>query len=142
MPPSWVAHYIGIPFVSGGRDHTGCDCYGLVRLVLLKQFGYKLPLLSLAYNNACDTTEIEPLMQNQLPLLCGNRIQQPEPGAVIVVRYAGRTAHVGIFTDDEFILHTLNRIGAHCISRQHRSVRGAMEGIYRVSQAYLTVQPS
>lgn len=39
----WVADYIGIPFADRGRDRKGCDCYGLVRLVLKDRVGVTIP---------------------------------------------------------------------------------------------------
>ena len=136
MPPSWVAEYIGIPFVSGGRDHTGCDCYGLVRLVLMERFGYTLPLLDAGYTDARRLAETAPLFDAQLPLLAGEQIDRPEPGSVAVLLYQGRTSHVGVFVDDEYILHTLAIVGVHCVRLNHGTLRGAIEGIYRVSQNY------
>ena len=41
----WCSKYVGIPFVSGGRDKSGCDCYGLVRLILHNEYNTELPLL-------------------------------------------------------------------------------------------------
>ncbi|MDR2663080.1 MAG: C40 family peptidase [Treponema sp.] len=136
MIPSWVEGYIGIPFVSGGRDRAGCDCYGLVRLVLSEQFGYTLPLLNTGYVNACRTEETAPLFKEHLPLLAGCKISRAEPGAVAVIRFSGRASHVGIFVDDRSILHSIAGIGAFCTAVNHASVRGALEGIYRVSDRY------
>lgn len=40
---AWASPYIGIPFLDGGRDRTGLDCWGLVRLVLQRETGLSLP---------------------------------------------------------------------------------------------------
>ncbi|MDR1307620.1 MAG: C40 family peptidase [Treponema sp.] len=141
MIPSWVERYVGIPFVSGGRDHAGCDCYGLVRLVLAEQFGYTLPLLNTGYENACRTQETAPLFREQIPLLSGEKIRQAEPGAVAVLQFSGRASHVGIFVDRRSILHTIGGIGAFCTAVNHASVRGALEGMYRVSERYRSTTP-
>jgi cell wall-associated NlpC family hydrolase len=141
MLPPWVSRYVGIPFVSGGRDFAGCDCYGLIRLVLLNEFGYDLPVLAIGYN-ACCTAEINPMFTENLPLLGGERISAPEAGAVAVIRVRGLPSHVGIFADGEYILHTLNRIGAHCTRTGSGFLRGGLEGIYRVDKSYRTTTAS
>ena len=41
--PLWVSRYFGIPFIDRGLTRDGCDCWGLVRLVILEQTGVKLP---------------------------------------------------------------------------------------------------
>lgn len=41
--PSWAVEYVGIPFVLGGADSTGADCYGLVSMILTSQTGSPLP---------------------------------------------------------------------------------------------------
>jgi cell wall-associated NlpC family hydrolase len=136
MIPSWVGRYVGIPFVSGGRDIEGCDCYGLVRLVLLERFGYKLPLLSGDYSDALNSTDLEPVIIAKIPLLSGERIETPEAGAVAVMRSRGLPSHIGIFASGQFILHTLNRIGSHCGRFDRGPLRGSLEGIYRVDKSY------
>jgi len=136
MIPIWAARYVGIPFVSGGRDISGCDCYGLVRLALFDQFGYALPPLSGDYQNALVLSETEPVLKAQLPLLAGERIKNPEPGAVAVIRFQGRPSHIGIFIDAAHILHTFHKIGAHIVRAESGSLRGGIEGVYRVDSRY------
>jgi hypothetical protein len=44
--PAWAGQYVGIPFADLGRDRHGCDCWGLVRLILAEQAGLTLPSLA------------------------------------------------------------------------------------------------
>jgi hypothetical protein len=46
QPPLWTGDYVGIPFVDLGRNRDGCDCWGLVRLILAEQAGLALPSLA------------------------------------------------------------------------------------------------
>jgi hypothetical protein len=41
--PLWVSRYYGIPFIDRGLTRDGCDCWGLVRLVIMEQTGVRLP---------------------------------------------------------------------------------------------------
>jgi len=136
MAPAWAGRYVGIPFVSGGRGVSGCDCYGLVRMVLADQFGYALPPLETDYNNALVIAETEPVLRAQMPLLAGERLETAEPGAVAVIRFRGLPSHVGVFVDDAYILHTLANIGAHIVRADAAILRGGIEGVYRVDSRY------
>ena len=85
----WAGLYIGIPFKSGGRDKSGLDCYGLVRLVYIEQFDATLPDLRDLYKNALDTNETAPLYQKYAPLLRGDKSNCPKPGDVAVILERG-----------------------------------------------------
>jgi len=42
----WTESYLDIPFAFDGRDRTGCDCWGLLRLIYAEQLGIELPSFS------------------------------------------------------------------------------------------------
>lgn len=58
---NWSAAYVGIPFEDHGRDRSGCDCYGLARLVYLGELGIDLPEYGL-YASADEHAEIAALI--------------------------------------------------------------------------------
>ena len=52
--PPWAARYGAIPWREHGRDHAGCDCWGLYRLILGEQTGIWLPSHDEVYARALD----------------------------------------------------------------------------------------
>jgi cell wall-associated NlpC family hydrolase len=128
----WVKKYIGIPFASNGRTREGCDCYGLVRLVLLEEYGIWLPELSGDYSSAVNIHETARLFAEQLPVLAAEKIPGPEEKAVVVITEHGRPCHLGIAAGGGYILHTGIKTGCVCQRAAHPGLRGRIEGYYRV----------
>jgi cell wall-associated NlpC family hydrolase len=128
----WVKKYIGIPFVSNGRTPDGCDCYGLVRLVLRNEYGLNLPELSDNYSDALNMKETARLFAEQLPVLAGKKIEEPCDGDVVVITEHGVAAHIGIVAGGGYILHTGIKTGSVCQRETHPGLRGRIEGYYRV----------
>jgi len=129
---SWVKNYIGIPFISNGRTKEGCDCYGLVRLVLMEIYGVLLPELSNDYENARNIAETQKLFKEKLPVLSAARIPAIEEKAVVLIREAGHPCHLGIDAGGGYILHTNYKTGSVCQRLSHPDLSGRIEGYYRV----------
>ena len=132
MMYEWVKKYIGIPFVSNGRTLAGCDCYGLVRLVLRDEYGIELPELSDNYSDALNIKETARLFAEKRPILAGEKIAAPQEKAVVVITEHGVPAHIGIAAGGGYILHTGAKTGSVCQRETHPGLRGRIEGYYRV----------
>jgi len=128
----WVKNYIGIPFASNGRTRSGCDCYGLVRLVLMEVYGVSLPELSNDYEDARNTAETKRLFEEKIPVLSAARIQAIEEKAVVIIREAGHPCHIGIDAGGGCVLHTNYKTGSVCQRLTHPALAGRIEGFYRV----------
>ena len=127
----WVKKYIGIPFVSNGRAAEGCDCYGLVRLVLREEYGIVLPELSGDYTDALNANETARLFAERVPVLAAEKIDGPEEKAVVLINENGRPRHMGIVAGGGYILHTGVKTGAVCQRETHPGLRGRIGGYYR-----------
>ena len=129
--PEWVGQYIGIPFVDAGRDRSGCDCWGLARLVLAEQFGIVMPSWDDYELVQHDTGT--PRILAACQLACVNRVSDPAPGDIALMRIRGCLGHVGLALGDGWILHTDRRIGSVLQRSDCARLRLRIEGYYRVS---------
>ncbi len=132
----WCSKYVGIPFVSGGRDQSGCDCYGLVRLILCNEYNTELPLLIGDYTNALCIQETKALFTQNISILCTDKIEQPEEKAVALMKMKGRLCHVGLYAGDGYIIHSRHNLGAVCERLSSPQLAGCVEGWYRVNSGY------
>lgn len=130
---SWVRKYIGIPFVSNGRTMSGCDCYGLVRLVLQNEYDVTLPELSDNYSDAQNVKETSRLFDEYLPVIVGTKLIAPQEKALVIITEHGVPAHVGIVAGDGYVLHTGIKTNSVCQRVSHPALRSRIEGYYRVS---------
>ena len=132
----WAKKYAGIPFVTSGRDMSGCDCYGLVRMILVNEYGFDLPMLLGDYTNALNIAETKRLFMQNVPVLCGEKISEPEEKAVGLMRFGGRLCHVGLYAGDGCIIHSRHNIGVVIERLSSPALAGCVEGWYRVDKSY------
>jgi len=128
----WVKKYIGIPFVSNGRTIEGCDCYGLVRLVLHNEYDIELPQLSDDYKDAQNIKETAKLFAENIPVLASVKLSAAQEKAVVIITEHGVAAHIGITAGGGYILHTGIKTGSVCQRETHPGLRGRIEGYYYV----------
>lgn len=134
---AWADAYMRSPFRRGGRDREGCDCFGLVRLVLAEQAGVILPLNDLIdpQDGPAVSAAVDREARTWLPVHAG----QEREFDVVVLRAAfqangalhGTEGHMGIVTRPGYLLHTEERTGAMQVPFSHASVRNRIRRIYR-----------
>ena len=124
----WVASYVGIPWLWGGRDlSVGVDCWGLARGVLRDQFGKSLPL----FKGAVTTRDAERLIDHELTTAPVDEVVDPEPGDLVLIRMRGIENHVGVYVGGGRVLHAteggsvLQKIDSEAMKRR-------VLGYYRV----------
>jgi cell wall-associated NlpC family hydrolase len=127
--PPWVKPFIGIPFLALGRDWTGCDCFGLLRLVYREQFGIELPSYTEDYADTLDRQELARLIAGQI------QPWRPVPfahcGDAVLFRIAGDECHVGLVVAPPVFLHAQEGKDT-CLERWDAAGwRRRIVGIYR-----------
>jgi len=103
----WWDKYSMIPFQDLGRDETGCDCYGLVRLIYEREVGVELPALCF-YENTKQREVLGDAISEQPALLGFEPVSKDavEPFDVLVISHAGWACHLGIVINDRLCIHT------------------------------------
>lgn len=104
---SWASQYVGIPYLENGYDRRGCSCWGLVRLVMVEQFGIVLPRHDQAdiYNTEEFTSHYRQVDMDQI-----------RPGDVLhlwgVANGVKTPTHAGVVVTPRQMLHTELNTGA------------------------------
>lgn len=99
---NWSNEYIGIPYVEKGRDRTGLDCWGLVRLVYQEQYNIEIPSFVNDYESD-DSSRISELIA--IGKENWSKVTQPAIGDVILLRLNGLHMHVGVVISPNQFLH-------------------------------------
>jgi len=98
--PSWVEHYISIPYEE-------VDCWGLVQLVYKEVFDIELPGVTEQRDLIRSGEWIDVFSE-------GNGIQVPD---VLLFKNTAIKKHVGIILTGDYMLHTESTCGTSVIER-------------------------
>lgn len=129
----WSNKYLHIPFVEKGRLETGADCWGLARIIYLKELGVQLP----SFDEYTDTEDVESISQMIKDNQQASQWKLVEPGQeemfdIVVFRMMGAVMHIGVVAKQGWMIHCQRGINtAHDEYLQNRNWKGRLEGIYR-----------
>ncbi len=130
--PIWAGHYIGLPFKGHGRDRSGVDCWGLVRLMLAEQFSIALPSFSADYNRTTDIGRISDVFKRETTLTWRRIANGHERiGDIVVFRLHGEPMHVGLVLGDDRMLHVERDINSAIEPYQAPRWKDRIYGFFR-----------
>lgn len=123
--------YIGIPFLEKGRDVSGVDCWGLVRLIYKQEYNINLPSFVADYELSDDQRIGELFAQYKEGW---TTLTQPEPGCAVIFRMFGTESHIGVAVDNAHFIHV--REGRDTVIESLESSKWAKRivGFYKYSE--------
>jgi cell wall-associated NlpC family hydrolase len=135
-PPDWVAPYIGLPWRTMGRDRSGLDCWGLLRLVFSERWDIDLP----EYGEGGWKEQRKPADFAALAQFIHGRMtedwksvgwvgRREGDGVLFMVR--GRPLHIGLVVAPDWFLHIQAGHDAAVERFDSAAWRGRVEGAYR-----------
>lgn len=130
-----ITGYTDITYREKGRTRDGCDCWGLIRMVLLEEAGIVLPL----------HTDIEPAatlaaaraVQRALSSEIWRDVSEEPRQALDVIlmrrnyRATGPATHFGIMVTPRMMLQTEEAPGSHLTELRDPGVQCRLAGIVR-----------
>jgi cell wall-associated NlpC family hydrolase len=134
---AWWQEYVGLPFRFDGRDRSGIDCWGLVRLVFAERAGIDLP--SYGEIRASDLARVAEIMTAARHLPPWQmEVPVPKARALDVVLMLGRRRgqaaermHVGVMVDAARVLHVEAETAAVVVPLDHPQLRRRVCGVFR-----------
>lgn len=128
----WVAPYVGIPYLAGGADKRGIDCWRLAALVLKERFQIEVPLfLELEYHSRKDALAIGQFVKEYAKSWKEIPIQEARAGDGMILRLLGQPLHIGLVACPGWILHVEE--GVHSVVEKYTTPmwKDRIIGVYR-----------
>ncbi len=134
LAPAWVNDYIGVPFLDGGRNLKGADCWGLLTIVLEEQFSVVVP----HYGNYTYGTEDEIEIaarriaeESTKPPWVQVGLDVAKSGDVLLLRILGHPIHVSTVVAPCLMLHTSRGINSVIEEYDGYMWRNRILGVFR-----------
>lgn len=121
--------YIGIPYVDGGRDFSGADCLGVIRLFYKTEYGIDIQdvAISCVEHEAIDRRIEEERAS-------WRSVKLPTTPCVVVLKldrhHMDWCTHLGVHIGDGWMLHTAKGKDCLRIRIDHPFYKNRVEGFY------------
>jgi cell wall-associated NlpC family hydrolase len=97
--------FVGVPWVDKGRDVTGADCWGLLRLVIRELRGVELPSYSDRYVTAVDRRALDALIGGEMTPWQEIPAGDERALDAVLMREGRFLRHVGLVVEPGRLLH-------------------------------------
>ncbi|HYN37894.1 MAG TPA: NlpC/P60 family protein [Rhodospirillales bacterium] len=140
QPPCWAGAYVGIPYRDHGADRSGCDCWGLVRLVYAQRANLILPAYANDYSDESDGNGIGRCVDVARASNVWRRVDgTPQAFDVAemlsVLRsrsgWSYPSLHVGVAPAPGWLIHTEIATGVRLVRLDDRSLGKRIAGFWR-----------
>jgi len=129
---NWWDKYVGIPFVDGGRDMSGLDCWGLVRQVYWDRLGAELDMYAdIPARNLIEASRAFEAGASSHETWWP--VEKPITLDIVAMKVPRlqRIGHVGVMIDHTRMLHVERHSHTVVVPIQHYSVAGRIVGYRR-----------
>lgn len=110
-----IEKYLSIPYKDGGRDLSGCDCYGLVRLILMNERGIELP----SFDTVCNIEDFERVKK------MFKQVDKPQDFDLVNLKARPPFfAHIGLYYKGSVIQAYMTGVALQPLRRVERMVKG------------------
>jgi cell wall-associated NlpC family hydrolase len=106
MLPSWVEKYIGLPFEERGRSSSGCDCWGLVRLILREEMGIEVADFSEHYQSTGEFKRVKFLIEKEAQQWKQIGADEVRLADLVLLRFREYPLHIGMALEPGLMIHT------------------------------------
>lgn len=101
----WWEEYLTIPFVPFGRDRSGCDCWGLARLIEREVFDRRLPSYLGEYEDYGRKGGVPQAISNNLDQYTLVHPGEERSGDLCLITLSGVYVHIGVVTTPGRFVH-------------------------------------
>lgn len=97
--------FVGIPYADRGRSFAGCDCYGLVWLVMRELCAVDLPAFREDYVTASDGAYLARLIAGEVSAWDAVPLGEERTFDGVLMRSGRLLSHIGIVVEPGKLLH-------------------------------------